>query len=376
MRERVLLKDILFGASQVERIGTEISAVYGDFECEKFVDETYDGFESLELKERMYKIANTLRIYLPPEYPKAIDIILKSMPAELDPSKSDNDFGEHFYASYSTFVNEYGLSGEYLDISLRALSEMTKRFSVEYAVRDFLNEFYDETMQILFECSISKNYHQRRLASEGTRPKLPWAKKLNISYHDPLPLLDVLYYDETRYVTRSVANHLNDISKIDADFVIETLNRWHYEKKQSPKEMEYITRHSLRTLIKQGNKRALTMLGFDENPNIEVKDIRLSRSDLQIGESVDIEFEIFSEDKSRLMIDYIMHYPTKMGGYTQKVYKIKTMGVDNEVVKIVKKHHFKSNMTTRRLYNGIYKIQLQINGRKYQKLEFNLTTKG
>lgn len=103
---------------------------------------------------------------------------------------------------------------------------MTKRFSAEYSIRNFINTFPTETFEMLEDCSLSENYHERRLASEGCRPKLPWGKKLTIDYNFTIKLLDNLQMDKTRFVTRSVANHLNDISKIDALLVIETLKRW------------------------------------------------------------------------------------------------------------------------------------------------------
>ena len=113
-----------------------------------------------------------------------------------------------------------------MEISLKGLKEITKRFSAEDAIRYFLNAFPDKTLTFLIDCARDENYHVRRLATEGTRPKLPWAQKLTIDYHLALPILEILHGDKTRYVTRSVANHLNDISKIDPDLVLDTLRKW------------------------------------------------------------------------------------------------------------------------------------------------------
>jgi 3-methyladenine DNA glycosylase AlkC len=116
---------------------------------------------------------------------------------------------------------------------------------MEDAIRTFLNEFEIETMEKILLWSKSQNYHIRRLTSEGTRPKLPWAKKIKLDYKKGIIILDNLYNDKTRYVTRSVANHLNDISKINPDFVIETLKKWE-NNANNKKEFEYIKKHALR----------------------------------------------------------------------------------------------------------------------------------
>jgi 3-methyladenine DNA glycosylase AlkC len=51
-----------------------------------------------------------------------------------------------------------------------------------------------------------------------------------------------------------VANHLNDISKIDEDWVLKKLNEWEKSGKQTPKEMQYIRNHATRTLRKKRTK--------------------------------------------------------------------------------------------------------------------------
>jgi 3-methyladenine DNA glycosylase AlkC len=123
-----------------------------------------------------------------------------------------------------------------------------------------LNEFETETFEQMKLWSKSDHYHLRRLASEGTRASLPWGIKINLDYKKPIEILDDLYYDSTRFVTRSVANHMNDISKKDAVLVLDTLKRWKDSKKQNTKEMDFIISHSLRTLVKDGNKEALNFL--------------------------------------------------------------------------------------------------------------------
>jgi len=373
MNPKVSLKDQLFNAQKVHQIATEIKTVYQGFEQEAFEKETLTAFQHLELKARISHICEMLAKYLPNDYQKATHILLQALPPELDPNKKDDDFGEFIYAPYGEFVATYGCTQEHLTFSLSALREITKRFSVEYAIRDFLNTFPKETLQVLEACSLSDNYHERRMASEGTRPKLPWGKKLTIHHTEALKILDTLYSDSTRYVTRSVANHLNDIAKIDANLVIETLKGWKESKKQNEKEMDFIINHSLRTLIKEGNPKALELLGYSSNPKIAVNNFQLTDIEVQVGEYLEFAFDIKAQNDEALIVDYIIYFRTKAGKLSPKVHKIKKLNLKKgEQITIRKQHLFKANMTTRKLYSGEHQLVLQINGKRYHDLIFNL----
>ena len=373
MAEKFSLKDELFNATKVKKIALEIKNIFDAFEEELFQKEVLEKFPHLELKERIYHIRDCLKKYLPSNYVEATTLLLKSLPPPLDPTKKDDDFGDFIYAPYSDFVLTFGCSKEHLAFSLEALREMTKCFSVEFSIREFINTFPKETFKMLEDCSISSNYHERRLATEGSRPKLPWAKKLNIHYSKPLFLLDTLYQDKTRYVTRSVANHLNDIAKIDASLVIDTLKRWKNSKQQNEKEMLFIMTHSLRTLIKDGNTEALELLGYKANPNILLEKFRLKETIIKVGEVLEFDFVINVMDDEKLMIDYLIYFQTKSGTLSSKVHKLKKLTIKQDtLLEIDKKHLFKANMTTRKFYEGEHKIALQINGKIYQEFKFTL----
>ena len=374
-KKKFSLKDELFNPTTVEQVALEIKAVYGDFDRENFMSDTLTVFPKFELKERIFHMVLMFKKHLPDDYITATNILLKALPSELDPQKSDDDFGEFIYSPYGEYVAMYGCCEEHLDFSLKALREMTKRFSVEFPLRDFINAFPKETFEMLHDCASSSNYHERRLASECLRPKLPWAKKLNIDYREPLAHLDKLFYDKTRYVTRSVANHLNDIAKLDADLVVATLKKWKKTKKQDPKEMAFICSHALRTLVKQGHTDALSMLGYKENPNIAIKDFRLKKEDIKIGEALVFEFELETKEESQLMVDYIIYFRTKSGTLNPKVHKLKKLSMkENESKHIQKNHPFKANMSTRTFYAGEHKVALQINGKIYASKTFYLKT--
>jgi len=372
-KEKFSLKDELFNAPKVEKIANEIKAVYPSFNTKSFSDEVLALFPELELKECMYHMRDMFKKYLPSDYVEATNILLDALPEELNTNKYDDDFGDFIYAPYSEFVVGYGCCDEHLEFSLEALREMTKRFSVEYAIRDFINHYPQETLVMLGQCALSTNYHERRLASEGLRIKLPWAKKISLDYHEAMQPLEKLYYDKTRYVTRSVANHLNDISKIDAPLVIETLKRWESTGKQEVKEMEYIINHSLRTLVKRGHEEALDLLGYAKHPDIVVGELKLLSSSVKVGESLLFEVTIEAKEDIKLMVDYLIYFQTKRGTPSAKVHKLKKLELQKgESITLQKKHLFRENMTTRTLYSGEHKIELQINGKIMQFDSFNL----
>ncbi len=373
MSEKFSLKDELFNPKKVRQIASEIKAVYTSFKQDSFEKEVTEKFDELELKERIFHISSMLKKYLPTNYVEATNILLQALPCELDPKRTDDDFGEFIYASYSDFVATFGCSESYLEFSLKALREMTKRFSVEYAIRDFINQFPVESFEMLKACSLSENYHERRLASEGCRPKLPWGKRLTTPYTKPMSLLDTLYKDKTRFVTRSVANHLNDISKLDAPLVIEKLKEWKKAEEQDEKEMQFILSHSLRTLVKDGNIEALALLGYNPNPAIEVKNFKIECLKVKVGESLEFSFEIEAKKDESLMVDYVLYFQTKAGKLNPKVHKIKKLNLKTAEIKTIsKKHPFKANMTTRKLYAGEHKLVLQINGQTYNEVVFEL----
>ena len=374
MKEKILLKETLFNVQKVRQLATEIKAVYPVFTEEHFVSEVMQAFPRLELKERITHIEKMLFSYLPSNYEEATEIIEKALPKELNTNKYDNDFGDFIYAPYASYIAAYGCSDEHLERSLYMLREITKRFSVEFSIRDFINAYPEETFSMLRACALSDNYHERRLASEGLRPKLPWAKKLTLDPYEALEILEILFSDKTRYVTRSVANHLNDLSKIDAPLVVKTLEKWKSSGKQTAKEMDYIVSHALRTLVKQGNVDALALLGYADAPKVKLSALTLLTKEVKIGEALHFSMKIDAEERSQLMLDYVIYFVTKRGTSSPKVHKIKKLVLEEgESVKVEKKHVFKAAMSTRTLYEGLHRVELQINGKRYDLGEFFLT---
>lgn len=375
MNDKFLLKDKLFNKAKVTYLATLIKNIQPTFDDKNFIKDILIKFPILELKARIFCISEQLKKYLPNDFRLALSIILQALPKELDRSKTDNDFGDFILVALSVFVAKNGLQDKYLNLSFNALAEMTKRFSVEDSIRYFINQYPNQSFAFMQKMANSNHYHQRRLASEGLRPKLPWCIAIDFDYKKSITILDNLYDDDTRFVLRSVANHLNDIAKIDANLVVQTLQKWQQEGRQkNKKEMQFLKKHALRTLIKKGNQDALKLLGFNAKPNISIANFKLKNSHINLGEYLQFDFDIHASSDEKLMIDYLIIYPTKNARISQKVFKIRQIIVKtNHLINLQKKHLFKL-MSTKKLYTGTHKIHLQINGQIFAKSEFKLMT--
>jgi 3-methyladenine DNA glycosylase AlkC len=384
-QEKLLLKDMLFNEAKVNYLSELIKSAHPYFESLKYTKKCIKEFPKLELKARSTWMRKCLKEFLPSDYKKATNILIKALPPKCDPTKTDGDFGEFILAPVSDFIASYGCTKEHLDFSLNALEEMTMRFSVEDSIRFFISAFPKETLNKIADWSKSENYHVRRLSSEGTRPRLPWSQKVHLDDEEVITrILDNLYHDPTRYVVRSVANHLNDISKENPALVIQTLKRWQSENKthtqQSDKELDFLTRHSLRTLIKKGDTDALDLLGFHKEPQINIENFQILTEEVEIGGALEFSFEIHStnspdisaDQKENLMLDYRIHFQNKKGDLKPKVFKIKKLNFKKGDHLTITKSHPLKIMTTKKLYPGLHKVDLQINGKLYPGGEFQL----
>lgn len=359
------LKDDLFNKDSVSYLCSNLKEVYPSFKDQVYLEEALNNFPNLELKERMTYMTTLLYNHLPKDFTEATTILSESLKLVTEDSM-------FVYGSYCEYVTTYGCNDELVDDSLDLLCNYTKWFSSEFAIRDFITLYPNETFTKMEACSLSDNFHQRRFASEGLRPKLPWAKGIKFDYKKGASLLNNLYYDQERYVTRSVANHLNDLSKIDPDFVLELLGNWKTEGKQEENELAYMINHSLRTLIKKGHKPTLEFLGFHQNPNIKVKNLVITNHKLNLGDSLSFSFDIEALDAEHLIVDYQITYPMTSEKRSTKVFKLKKILFNKGVTSISKNHPFRA-MTTKKLYTGTYEIHIQINGQLYLNDTFELT---
>lgn len=181
------------------------------------------------------------------------------------------------------------------------MEEFTKSSSSEFVIRHFINN-YPNTMNKMLEWSKSSNYHVRRLSSEGCRPRLPWAIGLPIFQRDPsliIPILDNLKLDSEMYVRKSVANNINDISKDNPDIVIDLCKKW-LKEYENNENLWWIVKHGLRTLLKQGNKEALNIFGYESFDTYVVNNFIFDKK-VKLGDKLNFSFEICSKKSHKKM---------------------------------------------------------------------------
>jgi len=367
------LKDQLFNKNRVEYLAGLFQAADNNFAAKKFVAATMKKLPGLELKQRIVHIAAMLEDHLHTDYTIAAKQITAALPPPLDPQKTDDDFGDFILAPLGEFVVRNGQAKKHLQLSLRTLKQITQRFSMEDAIRYFIEAHPQPTLQALTKWATDKNYHVRRLVSEGTRPRLPWSGRLSLEVTTPLPLLNTLHADRTRYVTRSVANHLNDISKTHPQLVLQTLSNWQEQQLQDAAELQWMCKHALRTLVKQGSPDALEFLGFSPSPQVEISDLTLTPASVKPGEAIEFTFSITASAAEPLMIDYVIDFVKANGKLSPKVHKIKQLTIKKgESITVRKRHPFRANATTFTLYPGAHRLTLQINGQQFETRTFEI----
>ncbi|NSY37183.1 hypothetical protein [Leisingera sp. ANG59] len=364
------LKDQLFNRDKVRYLAGLFAAADAGFDAEGFEARVMADLPALELKQRMTLIADVLSDHLPEDLPEAAPVLLKALPPPLDPSKTDDDFGDFIFAPLGEYVVARGVEA-HPELSLDLLAEITQRFSMEWAIRPFLNRWPAEVLERMLEWASHSSYHVRRLVSEGTRPRLPWGEAVGLALDQPLPLLDRLHSDPTRYVTRSVANHLNDIAKKDPDLVMDRLEHWQAAGAQAAKELDWMTSHALRGLVKAGHPRAMKMLGFD--PDLELgAEVVLKSQNVRIGDALEFSAQLEGQAGSPVLVDYILHFQRPGGKVSAKVFKLKQSKISGKLLQLDKRHKLKGNATTFKLVPGAHRIELMVNGRVRAEAAFEL----
>lgn len=269
-----------------------------------------------------------------------------------------------------------------LEKGLLSLQKMTEVFSAEFAIRHYLLKHPEATLKVLKSWLKNKNYHVRRLISEGTRPRLPWGVRLPLFINHPdlvMPLLSALKDDEEEYVRRSVANHLNDIAKDHPQLVIATAKAWLADEslrlltKQQQKNRTKLIRHACRTLLKQGDAGVLQIFGY-----LPASDVicTLSSNCLQVPFGGTFEFDLIlekqGEKESLLMIDYVIHFQKANGKTTAKVFKWLDRKIKKSTIEKVGRSHSFKKISTRKYYPGLHRLEVMVNGIKKAQIEFEL----
>lgn len=361
-----------FGADVPRTIARMIAAVFPRFDEQGFVRSSLEGYDALELMPRGWKIAHQLRRSLPEDYEKAIEILLASLDQNPERTVAQGMSG-FLFLPHVFFVAEYGL--EHFEISMRAQYVLTQRFTAEFSIRRYLERHQAATLARLKEWSADSSEDVRRLVSEGTRPRLPWASRLRAFQADPRPvlaLLERLKDDPSLYVRRSVANNLNDIGKDHPALLVETATRW---MENATEERRWIIRHALRSAVKRGESAALGLLGFGEAARISVEKVQISPQRPAIGSSVAIACEIANRAPvvQRLLVDLRVHYVKASGVQRPKVFKLKQVELAPRETAPVRKTLALDQLTTRTHYPGRHAVEVLINGRPYPLGTFELT---
>lgn len=349
-----------------------ISRTFHAFDQDAFVSDALDGYEALDLMARGWKIAHALHRHLPGDYEAAVAILIDSIGPKLDET---GDFGmaPFLYLPHVCFVAAYGL--DHFEASMRAQYELTQRFSAEFSIRAFLERHPEATMARLEAWAKDPSPHVRRLVSEGTRPRLPWAPRLREFQKDPRPvlaLLELLKDDPELYVRRSVANNLNDIGKDHPSLLVETARRWLID---ATDERRWLVRHALRSAVKRAEPGALAVMGFGEIAKVSLANASITPKRAAIGGSVTIAFDITNTGalQQRVLVDFRIHFVKANGKSSPKVFKLKTVELAPLETASLGKTISLAEMTTRKHYPGTHHIDVVINGSVHGLGKFELT---
>lgn len=361
-----------YGPEIPRRIAAMIGAVFPGFARAAFIHDALDGYAALNLMQRGKKIAQALRRHLPADYPRAVRILLAAAGRPLEKTQG-HGMGPFLYLPHVCFVAEYGL--DHFEPSMRAQYELTQRFTAEFSIRPFLERYPEKTLALLRKWARDPSPHVRRLVSEGTRPRLPWAPRVRAFQKDPRPvlgLLELLKDDPEVYVRRSVANNLNDIGKDHPELLVKTAKRW---LKGAPEPRRRLIRHALRSAVKRCVPGALEALGFGARATVSQVRSSIAPRRAAIGGKLTIACELLNKSRreQRVLADLRIHY-VKAGGKTSpKVFKLKSFTLlPGERARLVKTVSL-ADMTTRRHYPGRHEVELILNGRARALGSFNLT---
>ncbi|MFP2910227.1 DNA alkylation repair protein [Pyxidicoccus sp. 3LFB2] len=349
-----------FNARLVERLATALHAASPSFPRAAFIREASAGLEGHELLGRARQLASAMHRALPPDYPNAVEVLLRSLgPERVETEGSGMEV--FFYMPHTLYVAEHGL--EHFEESMRAQHALTKRFTAEFSIRPYLEHHPDRTLARLREWATDANVHVRRLVSEGTRPRLPWASRLRAFQQDPRPvlaLLELLKDDPELYVRRSVANNLNDIGKDHPDVLVRVAKAW---MKDAPPEREWLIRHALRSAIKRGEPEALEVVGARKPSGIEVRATALPPR-ASVGGTVDVRFEVANRSgrSQTLVVDLAVYFQKASGEARPKVFKVRALTLEpGQAEEVGKRVSFKQ-LTTRRHYPGPHRFEALVNG--------------
>lgn len=362
-----LIKDI-YSITFYENFTNCVAKVIPDFDKQLFISQIFDAdFANKEWKERMQHTTVVLHQFMPTDFGEAVLTIESIIENLKKDTFNESNLAFIFFADY---IEKYGIN--HFKISADAFVMVTQFISCEFAVRPFIIKYPQEMIAEMIKWSLHQNHHVRRLASEGSRSRLPWAMAIPALKKDPtpvLPILENLKTDSSEYVRRSVANNLNDIVKDNPGIVLNIANQW----QNISSETDAIIKHGCRTLLKQGNPDILKHYGL-ESTNIELSDFEIITPKVKIGDYLEFQFSLNnanSENKT-VRLEYAIYYQKSKGHLAKKVFKIsERIYQPNQLIKIKRNQSFRV-ITTRVFHLGKHQLSIIINGTESELLDFEL----
>ncbi|MFT5725321.1 MAG: 3-methyladenine DNA glycosylase AlkC [Bacteroidia bacterium] len=323
-------------------------------------------FEGFELKQRMTHSSTVLRQYLSADFNIACTQISRTIK-----TLETMGIGENFeYMFLPEYVATYGI--DQFETAFDTLAVITSFTSSEFAVRPFIIKYPTQMVQQLLHWSKHRDPKVRRLASEGSRPRLPWAMALPAYKTDPTPILLVLENlknDPDEVVRRSVANHLNDIAKDNPDITIRFAEAWFGK---TP-ETDALVKHGCRTLLKQGNDRILKLFGLGSD-HLSLARFSLDQQEIKMGNRLTFHFKLenLADVVQMLRLEYAIYLLKKNGSHSKKVFKISERTLTGlQMLEVSKSHHF-TPISTRVYHDGLHKVSIILNGKEFHALDFEL----
>jgi 3-methyladenine DNA glycosylase AlkC len=359
------------GAEAVRWLSESLARAAPGFDIGGFADACLDGLDGLELKARAAHIARCMARFLPGEFPKAAAIVANSLGPEVS-ATGENGLSVLRYLAHDSFIELFGL--EHPEEAFGLQQEVTKRSSCEFSIRALYLKHPELTYRQVLQWACADNAHLRRLASEGSRPRLPWAQRLPAFQRDPAPViavLELLKDDPERYVQRSVANNINDISKDWPDRAVALCREW---LKDAPEGRQWVVRHALRDLVKKGHKGALELIGAGRDAEVIVENVQVSPKQVKRGGTLVFQCDLLSTSSAGqdLLVDYVIGYVKANGTTSPKVFKLKRLSLAPHGRAEVTASMIFKDLTTRKHHPGRHGLALQINGRRFEIAEFEL----
>jgi len=353
-----------FNVARYRQIADLLTDAHPGFDRKRFMAVATTGLDDLTLIQRVRRTTEACHATLPQDFPRAV-AVLKQIA-----SRVQHGFVGIFLPD---FVGQHGHG--HFDESMNALKFFTPFSSAEFAIREFLKRDLPRTLAVMERWSRDENEHVRRLASEGSRPRLPWSFRLEALVADPsrtAPILDNLRADPSLYVRKSVANHLNDISKDHADWMLTKLKSWDLTHPPT----QWIAKRAARTLIKAGHQPALGLFNFGGKPAVTLAGLNATPTRLKLGQSLEFSFILTSTSRrpQPLAVDYIVHYRKASGGTSPKVFKLRELTLAPGERQTLTKRQTIRNFTTRKHHPGRHRIEVQVNGRILAGTHFDLLT--